>query len=184
MALKIDRVQLQFEIKPDYDQKQLLALKEDLKKANRELSQTEREIEKLKKAKPVNPSDQAQWRAQLDLLNKKYQEQVVAVQNAQRAVDKHVEKMGLENLSMAELTNRAKTLNTILRNLNPNSPSYTEYKNKLEQINARYGTTMLIVTHNNSIKNMVHKVIFLKDGLVKTEYMNENRISASELEDL
>lgn len=137
MALKIDRIQLQFEIKPDYDQKQLLALKEDLKKANRELSQTEREIEKLKKAKPVNPSDQAQWRAQLDLLNKKYQEQVIAVQNAQRAVDKHVEKMGLENLSMAELTNRAKTLNTILRNLNPNSPSYTEYKNKLEIINAR-----------------------------------------------
>ena len=137
MALKIDRVQLQFEIKPDYDQQQLLALKEDLKKANRELSQTEREIEKLKKAKPVNPSDQAQWRAQLDQLNKKYQEQVIAVQNAQRAVDKHIEKMGLENLSMAELTNRARTLNTILRNLNPNSPSYTEYKNKLEQINAR-----------------------------------------------
>ena len=137
MALKIDRIQLQFEIKPDYDQQQLLALKEDLKKANRELSQTEREIEKLKKAKPVNPSDQAQWRAQLDLLNKKYQEQVIAVQNAQRAVDKHVEKMGLENLSMAELTNRARTLNTILRNLNPNSPSYTEYKNKLEIINAR-----------------------------------------------
>ncbi len=54
----------------------------------------------------------------------------------------------------------------------------------LEQINARYGTTMLIVTHNNSIKNMVHKVIFLKDGLVKQEYMNEKRIPASELEDL
>jgi len=54
----------------------------------------------------------------------------------------------------------------------------------LEQINAHYGTTMLIVTHNNSIKNMVHKVIFLKDGLVKTEYINEKRIPASELEDL
>lgn len=137
MALKIDRVQLQFEIKPDYDQQQLLALKEDLKKANRELSQTEREIEKLKKAKPFSPSEQAQWRSQLDQLSKKYQEQVVAVQNAQRAVDKHIGKMGLENLSMAELTNRARTLNTILRNLNPNSPSYTEYKNKLEQINTR-----------------------------------------------
>ena len=54
----------------------------------------------------------------------------------------------------------------------------------LEQINERYGTTMLIVTHNNSIKNMVHKVIFLKDGLVKTEYMNEKRIPAADLEDL
>ena len=54
----------------------------------------------------------------------------------------------------------------------------------LEKINERYGTTMLIVTHNNSIKNMVHKVIFLKDGLVKTEYMNEKRIPAADLEDL
>ena len=54
----------------------------------------------------------------------------------------------------------------------------------LEEINAKYGTTMLIVTHNNSIKNMVHKVIFLKDGIVKNEYMNETRIPARELEDL
>ena len=54
----------------------------------------------------------------------------------------------------------------------------------LEQINEKYGTTMLIVTHNNSIKNMVHKVIYLKDGLVKKEYLNENRTPACELEDL
>ena len=54
----------------------------------------------------------------------------------------------------------------------------------LEQINEKYGTTMLIVTHNNSIKNMVHKVIFLKDGKVKTEYLNEKRVPAAELEDL
>lgn len=54
----------------------------------------------------------------------------------------------------------------------------------LEQINAKYGTTMLIVTHNNSIKNMVHKVIFIKDGLVSKEYENEERVPASELEDL
>lgn len=54
----------------------------------------------------------------------------------------------------------------------------------LEEINAKYGTTMLIVTHNNSIKNMVHKVIIIKDGLVKKEYMNETRTPAAELEDL
>ncbi|MBO4776699.1 MAG: ABC transporter ATP-binding protein [Lachnospiraceae bacterium] len=54
----------------------------------------------------------------------------------------------------------------------------------LEEVNAKYNTTMIIVTHNNSIKNMVHKVIFLKDGLVKDEYINEHRVSASELEDL
>ena len=54
----------------------------------------------------------------------------------------------------------------------------------LERINEIYNTTMVIVTHNNSIKNMVHKVIYLKDGLVKNEYINETRIPASELEDL
>lgn len=54
----------------------------------------------------------------------------------------------------------------------------------LEKINEKYGTTMLIVTHNNSIKNMVHKVIFLKDGIVRNEYLNETRVPACELEDL
>lgn len=54
----------------------------------------------------------------------------------------------------------------------------------LEKINERYGTTMLIVTHNNSIKNMVHKVIIVKDGLIKKDYENEVRTPAAELEDL
>lgn len=54
----------------------------------------------------------------------------------------------------------------------------------LEKINEKYGTTMLIVTHNNSIKNMVHKVLIIKDGLVKKDYENEVRVPAAELEDL
>jgi len=54
----------------------------------------------------------------------------------------------------------------------------------LEKINAKYNTTMLIVTHNNSIKNMVHKVIFLKDGRITKDYINEKRVPACELEDL
>lgn len=54
----------------------------------------------------------------------------------------------------------------------------------LEEINHKYGTTMLIVTHNNTIKNMVHKVIIIKDGQISREYENETRIAAAELEDL
>ncbi len=54
----------------------------------------------------------------------------------------------------------------------------------LEEINEKYGTTMLIVTHNNSIKNMVHKVIHIKDGEICREYENETRVPAGELEDL
>lgn len=54
----------------------------------------------------------------------------------------------------------------------------------LEEVNQRYGTTMLIVTHNEAIKDMVHKVIRIKDGLISMEYENQVRIPAAELEDL
>lgn len=54
----------------------------------------------------------------------------------------------------------------------------------LEEINQKYGTTMLIVTHNNAIKNMVHKVLVVKDGQIKKEYENDVRVPAAELEDL
>ncbi|MBO5337088.1 MAG: ABC transporter ATP-binding protein [Lachnospiraceae bacterium] len=54
----------------------------------------------------------------------------------------------------------------------------------LEKINEKYGTTMLIVTHNNAIKNMVHRVIYLKDGQIRKNYLNETRVPAAELEDL
>lgn len=54
----------------------------------------------------------------------------------------------------------------------------------LERINKEYGTTMLIVTHNNSIKNMVDHVIYLKDGEISKDYYNKVKTPASELEDL
>ena len=54
----------------------------------------------------------------------------------------------------------------------------------LEKINRKYTTPMLIVTHNNSIKNMVHKVLIVKDGMIKKDYENEVLIPAAELEDL
>lgn len=54
----------------------------------------------------------------------------------------------------------------------------------LEKVNEKYGTTMLIVTHNNAIKNMVDQVIIMKDGEIRKNYMNEEKIPASELEDL
>lgn len=54
----------------------------------------------------------------------------------------------------------------------------------LETINQRYGTTMLIVTHNNAIKEMVHKVLVIRDGRVMQDYRNEVRVPAADLEDL
>jgi len=52
----------------------------------------------------------------------------------------------------------------------------------LEEINQRYNVTMLIVTHNDVIKNMVHKVIKIRDGQIHKEYDNTTRIPAAKLE--
>ena len=54
----------------------------------------------------------------------------------------------------------------------------------LEKVNEKYGTTMLIVTHNNAIKNMVDQVVIMKDGEIRKNYMNEEKIPAAQLEDL
>ena len=54
----------------------------------------------------------------------------------------------------------------------------------LEKINQQYGTTMLIVTHNNAIRKMILKVIIIKDGQISEDYENETRLPAKSLEDL
>ncbi len=52
----------------------------------------------------------------------------------------------------------------------------------LETINRKYNTTMLIVTHNTAIKDMVHKVIKIKDGQISKDYTNDTLIPAADLE--
>lgn len=51
----------------------------------------------------------------------------------------------------------------------------------LEKVNKQYGTTMLIVTHNDLIQKMVHKVIKIKDGQIYEDYNNESIISAKDI---
>ena len=52
----------------------------------------------------------------------------------------------------------------------------------IEDINKKYGNTIIMVTHNDAIKNMADRVFTLKDGVVRKNYINENRIPAAELE--
>ena len=54
----------------------------------------------------------------------------------------------------------------------------------LEKVNRRYNTTMLVVTHNNSIKNMMDHIVIMKDGMIVKNYINDNKIDAAMLEDL
>ena len=52
----------------------------------------------------------------------------------------------------------------------------------IESINQKYGNTIIIVTHNDAIKNMADRVITLRDGEIRKNYKNVNKISAKELE--
>ena len=52
----------------------------------------------------------------------------------------------------------------------------------IEDVNKKYGNTIIMVTHNEAIKNMADHVIKLRDGAVRHNDINTNRVSAEELE--
>ena len=52
----------------------------------------------------------------------------------------------------------------------------------IEDVNHKYGNTIIMVTHNDAIKNMADRVIKLKDGQIRSNYLNEHKIAASDLE--
>ena len=52
----------------------------------------------------------------------------------------------------------------------------------IEKVNQTYGNTVIMVTHNVAIRHMAHHVIRLRDGVVRSNEINENRIHALDLE--
>ena len=52
----------------------------------------------------------------------------------------------------------------------------------IESLNQKYGSTVVMVTHNDAIKNMADRVIKLRDGIIRKNYVNEEKISAQELD--
>ena len=52
----------------------------------------------------------------------------------------------------------------------------------IEDVNKKYGNTIIMVTHNEAIKNMADHVIKLRDGAVRHNDININKVSAEELE--
>lgn len=52
----------------------------------------------------------------------------------------------------------------------------------LEEINKKYGNTIIMVTHNDAIKNMADRVVTLRDGKVRKNYVNQTKIAAADLE--
>ena len=51
-----------------------------------------------------------------------------------------------------------------------------------EELNKKYGNTIVMVTHNDAIKNMADQVIKLRDGMVRKNYMNEQKTAAADLD--
>lgn len=52
----------------------------------------------------------------------------------------------------------------------------------IEDVNKKYGNTVIMVTHNDAIKNMADRVVKLRDGVIRSNVVNENKISATELD--
>ena len=52
----------------------------------------------------------------------------------------------------------------------------------IENVNKKYGNTVIMVTHNEAIRNMANHVIKLRDGTVRSNEINSRRIPAAELE--
>ena len=52
----------------------------------------------------------------------------------------------------------------------------------IEQVNQKYGNTIIMVTHNDAIKNMADRVVKLRDGQIRRNYLNESKVSADDLD--
>lgn len=52
----------------------------------------------------------------------------------------------------------------------------------VEDINNKYGSTIVIVTHNVAISQMAHQVINLNDGRIRSDEKNNNRLAAELIE--
>ena len=52
----------------------------------------------------------------------------------------------------------------------------------ISDVNKKFGNTVVMVTHNDAIKNMADRVIKLRDGMIRKNYLNENKIAAEDLD--
>jgi putative ABC transport system ATP-binding protein len=51
-----------------------------------------------------------------------------------------------------------------------------------EEINQNYHTTIIMITHNDAIKYMAHRIISIKDGQIRSNKVNEHRLMAHDID--
>lgn len=52
----------------------------------------------------------------------------------------------------------------------------------IETVNRKYGNTIVMVTHNDAIKDMADRVVRLRDGAIRSNLRNAQRLPAEQLE--
>lgn len=52
----------------------------------------------------------------------------------------------------------------------------------LEEVNQKYGTTVIMVTHNAAFQKMAHHIVEIRDGALKTDLRNDAVVAAQDIE--
>jgi len=52
----------------------------------------------------------------------------------------------------------------------------------IETVNQKYGNTIIMVTHNDPLRQMADRVVRLHDGGIRKNYINDHKLKAAEIE--
>ena len=52
----------------------------------------------------------------------------------------------------------------------------------VQKVNAEFGSTVVIITHNQEIRKIADRIIEVKDGKIIRNYMNENKMNVEDIE--
>jgi putative ABC transport system ATP-binding protein len=52
----------------------------------------------------------------------------------------------------------------------------------IETVNQKYGNTIIMVTHNDPLRQMADRVVRLHDGGIRKNYINDHKLKATEIE--
>ena len=52
----------------------------------------------------------------------------------------------------------------------------------IETVNQKYGNTVIMVTHNDPLRQMANRVVRLHDGGIRKNYLNDHKLKAADIE--
>ena len=139
MSLKIDRVQLDIEIKTDKTQQQLNKFDDNISKAKDELKELEKQKKAVEKQK-ISSGDEgakAKKAMRLEELGASIEAQKTKIAGLKLEMNKYVDELDLTQLSVSQLIRRYKELNVIYNHTNPHSEQYTKLKDEINAVNLR-----------------------------------------------